>query len=62
MKILAIMFLVLFLLMFIFADVKINDLKTDNILVRAGTRLIGSFIVTAILGLPVLGIVYLFTH
>lgn len=62
MKILAIMFLVLFLLMFIFADVKINDLKTDNILVRAGACLIGSFIVTAILGFPVLGIVCLFTH
>lgn len=56
------MFLILFLLMFIFADVKINDLKTDNILARAGACLIGSFILTAILGLPVLGIVYLFTH
>lgn len=56
------MFLILFLLMFIFADVKINGLKTDNILARAGACLIGSFILTAILGLPVLGIVYLFTH
>lgn len=62
MKILAIMFLELFLLMFIFADVKINGLKTDNILARAGACLIGSFILTAIFGLPVLGIVYLFTH
>lgn len=62
MKILAIMFLILFLLMFIFADVKINDLKTDNIFVRAVACLIGSFILTAVFGLPILGIVYLFTH
>lgn len=62
MKILAIIFLILFLLMFLFADVKINNLKTENIFVRAGACLIGSFIVTAILGLPVLGILYLFTH
>lgn len=62
MKILVIMFLILFMLMFIFADVKINDLKTDNIFARAGACLIGSFITTAILGIPVLGILYLFTH
>lgn len=62
MKILAIIFLILFLLMFLFADVKINNLKIDNIFARAGACLIGSFIVTAILGLLVLGILYLFTH
>lgn len=44
MKILAIMFLILFLLMFLFADVKINGLKTDNIFARAGACLIGSLL------------------
>lgn len=61
MKILGIIFLILFLIMFVFADVKINNLKTDNIFVRAGACLIGSFVLTAVVGLLILGILYLLT-
>lgn len=59
MKILGIMFCVLFLLMFCFANIKVNNSTDITILQRAGACLIGSLVLTIILGLPILGIVYL---
>ena len=59
MKILGIMFCVLFLQMFCFAKIKVNKSTDITTLQRAVMCLICSLVVTLILGLPVLGIVYL---
>jgi hypothetical protein len=59
MKILGIMFCVIFLLMFIFFKVKVNGSTDITILQRIYACLIGSLLLTVILGLPTLGIVYL---
>jgi len=59
MKILGIMFCIIFLLMFIFAKVKIGNSTHITLIQRLGVCLIGSLLLTIILGLPILGIIYL---
>lgn len=59
MKILGIMFCVLFLLMFIFCKVKVNGSTDITIIQRTLACLFGSFLLTLIFGLPILGIIYL---
>jgi hypothetical protein len=59
MKILGIMFCVIFLLMFIFCKIKINGSTDITIIQRASACLITSLLLTVILGLPILGIIYL---
>ncbi len=62
MRILGIMFYSMFLLMFLFAKITWNDSSDLNIIKRAIASLMGSFILTVVLGLPVLGLVYLIMH
>ncbi len=62
MRILGIMFCSMFLLMFLFAKITWNDSSDLNIIKRAIASLMGSFILTVVLGLPVLGLVYLIMH
>lgn len=62
MRILGIMFCSMFLLMFLFAKITWNDSSDLNIIKRAIASLMGSFILTVVLGLPVLGLVYLIIH
>lgn len=59
MKILGIMFCVIFLLMFIFCKVKVNGSTDITIVQRACACFFGSLLLTLILGLPALGIIYL---
>lgn len=59
MKILGIMFCALFLLMFLFFKIKVNGSTNITTLQRAYACLIGSLLLTVILGLPTLGIIYL---
>lgn len=59
MKILTILFCVLFILMFLFAEVKVNGRLCNQIFQRVFTCLVGSLIFTLVLGFPVLGIMYL---
>lgn len=59
MKILGIMFCVLFLLTFIFGKVKVNGSTDITIIQRTLACLLGSLMLTLIFGLPILGIIYL---
>ena len=60
MKFLLIMWIVLYLLSFLFATVRVNGVIKEGIcLERILGSLIGSFILTLLLGLPILGIVSL---
>lgn len=62
MKFLGIMFFSLIILSTLFANIKINGKGTNNLLTRFVVSIFGSFIITLVLGLPALGIYYLFTH
>ena len=62
MKILGIMFLALFLWTFLFGKVKLNGNTDIGTLQRAGVCVIGSLVITLIVGLPVLGILFLVFH
>lgn len=63
MKFLGIMFLVSFILFFLFAKVKVNGSAYGvTIFQRACACFLGSLVFTAILGLPILGIIYLFVR
>jgi len=62
MRILGIMFCSMFLLMFIFGKIKWNGRSDISIGKRAIACLICSCVVSLILGLPVLGLVYLITN
>lgn len=62
MRVLGIIFLGVFLLMFLFANVKVNGKTNVGILQRAFVCLIGSGLLTLILGLPICGLVYLITN
>lgn len=62
MRILGIMFCSMFLLMFLFAKITWGDSSDLNIIKRAIASLMGSFILTVVLGLPVLGLIYLITN
>ena len=59
MKILGIMFCAIFILCFIFAEVEINGSANITIIQRVFASVVISVILTLILGLPVLGIMYL---
>ena len=59
MKILGIIFCILFLLIFLFAKVKINGSTDVSIVDRAYVSFIGSIVLTLFLGLPILGIMKL---
>ena len=59
MKILAIIFCVLFIWCFIFAKIDVNGSKDITIVQRVFASMIISVILTLIFGLPVLGILYL---
>lgn len=59
MKILGIIFCILFLLIFLFAKIKINGNTDVTIICRAYASFIGSAILTLVLGLPILGIMKL---
>ena len=59
MKILGIIFCILFLLIFLFAKVKINGSTDVTIVGRAYVSFIGSIVLTLFLGLPILGIMKL---
>jgi len=48
--------------MFLFAKITWGDSSDLNIIKRAIASLMGSFILTVVLGLPVLGLVYLIMH
>lgn len=58
-KVLGIIFLILFIASFLFAKIKINGRYDYSILDRVGACLVISFILTWILGLPILGILCL---
>lgn len=62
MKILLIMFLIIYILMFLFGKVTINESTNISTLQRAAVCLIGSSLLTLVFGLPILGIVYLVTN
>nr|DAN13890.1 MAG TPA: hypothetical protein [Caudoviricetes sp.] len=63
MKILAIIFLVMYIIMFLFAKVDSTGLLPIwGILYRVIVCLVASAIVTIIIGLPILGIVFLVIH
>lgn len=59
MKILVIIFCIMYLLMFFFAEVKVNDMPATNVFQRAGVCLMAATILTLLIGLPILGVVYL---
>ena len=59
MKILAIIFCILFIWCFIFAKIEVNGSKDITIIQRMFASVIICAILTLVLGLPVLGIVYL---
>lgn len=59
MRILGIMFCSMFLLMFLFGKIKWNGSTDISIVQRAVACLIASGVVSIILGLPVLGLIYL---
>lgn len=62
MRILGIMFCSMFLLMFLFAKITWDGRSDLSFIKRAIASLMGSFILTVVLGLPVLGLVYLIMH
>lgn len=59
MKVLIIIFCIIYLLMFFFAKVKVNNMPATNVFQRAGVCLIAAAILTILIGLPILGIIYL---
>ena len=59
MKILAIIFCVIFIWCFIFAKIEVNGSKDITIIQRVFASVIISVILTLIFGLPVLGLLYL---
>jgi hypothetical protein len=59
MKILLFMFLILFILSFLFAKVRVNGSTNISIFQRAGVCFVGSLILSLFIGLPILGILYL---
>lgn len=59
MKILALIFWIIFFLLFCFAEVKVNDLPATKISERVCACGICALILTAMFGLPILGIIYL---
>lgn len=59
MELLGTIYLIFFILLFLFAKVQSNNIEVTNIFHRAFLCLIGSFFITIILGLPILGITYL---
>lgn len=59
MKFLIVLFLILFVLMFCFAKVKIIGKKRISVLERAIMCAVASLFLTLIFGLPILGIYYL---
>lgn len=61
MKTLGIIFCIIFILTFLFADVKVNGSTDITILQRIELCLLFSLLFTVILGLPILGIIYLIT-
>lgn len=62
MRILGIMFCTMFIWLFLFVKITWNGSSDITILKRAIASLMGSFILTVFLGLPVLGLVYLIMH
>lgn len=61
MRVLGIIFICVFLLMFLFAKVKVNESTDVGIFQRAFVCLIGSGLLTLVLGLPICGLIYLIT-
>lgn len=61
MKILLIIFLIIYILMILFGKITINESTNISILQRVAVCLVGSGLLTLVFGLPVLGIVYLIT-
>lgn len=61
MKIIGIMILVLFLIMFLFGTVKVNGKPTNNIFTKAIGAAIYAVISGLIIGIPILGIIKLIT-
>ena len=59
MKILGIIFCLIFVLTFLFAKVKINEDTDISILERAELCILFSLLLTVIFGLPILGVIYL---
>lgn len=59
---LGIIFICVFLLMFLFANVKVNGDTNVGVLQRAFVCLIGSGLLTLVLGLPICGLIYLITN
>lgn len=59
MKILGIIFCLIFVLTFLFAKVKINGDTDITILERAELCILFSLLLTVIFGLPILGVIYL---
>lgn len=62
MKILFIMFLILFILIFLFAKIEINGTYNITLIQRVCASVITSIVITLIIGLPILGIVYILTN
>jgi len=60
-KVLFIMFLVLFILIFLFAKIEINGTYNITLIKRVYASIITSIVITLIIGLPILGIVYILT-
>lgn len=62
MKLFGIIFLVLFILIFLFANINVNGKRNITILQRVYVSAIASLVMTIIIGLPLLGIIYLLMH
>ena len=59
MKILGIIFCIIFILTFLFAKVKVNGDTDITIFERVELCILFSLLLTVILGLPILGVIYL---
>lgn len=62
MRSLRIIFICVFLLSFLFANVTAGGDSNVGVLKRAFICLIGSGVITLVLGLPICGLIYLFTN
>lgn len=60
MKILLIMFSIITMTMFLFANIEVNGYPTRNIITRAICSIISGSILTLMFGLPLLGVISLF--
>ena len=62
MKLFGVIFLVLFILIFLFAKITVNYGKNPTIWQRVHASAIAALLLSIVIGLPLFGIIYLITH